>query len=40
MPREMNLEISFGSESVSTNIAFVGSFTGVRSKTNTRLKYY
>ena len=27
-----SLEISFGSKSVSTNIAFVRSFTGVRSK--------
>ena len=34
MSGEMNLEISFGSKSVSTNIAFVRSFTGMRSKTN------
>ena len=31
---KVNLEVSFGSESVSTNIAFVRSFTGVRSKAN------
>ena len=37
MSGEMNLEISFGSKSVSTNIAFVRSFTGMRSKTNNKL---
>ena len=38
MSGEMNLEISFGSKSVSTNIAFVRSFTGVRSKTNRKVE--
>ena len=34
MSGEVNLKVSFGSESVSTDIAFVRSFTGMRSKTN------
>ena len=38
MSGEMNLEISFGSKSVSTNIAFVRSFTGVRSKQTLKYK--
>ena len=38
MSGEVNLEISFGSKSVSTNIAFVRSFTGVRSKQTLKYK--